>query len=118
MCVDGCPLFGLARAGGAIDLQAAPTRWEARVIVLTQACDLAQAKTSKVLVGWVHAADELVRHGLLKGAGRSRSAVGSRGLVYGWYFLPAAPAPMPLPESIVHLRDLHGPTGGVGTVDR
>jgi hypothetical protein len=30
-----------------------------------------------------------------------------RGLVYGWYFLPAALAPMALPESIVDLRELH-----------
>ena len=103
--VDGCPLFGLAPTGDAIDLHAAPARWEARVIVLTQACDLAQSKTTKVLVGWVHAADELVRHGLLKGP-VVRDQV-RRGQVYGWYFLPAAPAPIPLPESIVDLRDLH-----------
>lgn len=30
-----------------------------------------------------------------------------RGLVYGWYFLPAAQAPIPLPESIIDLHDLH-----------
>jgi hypothetical protein len=30
-----------------------------------------------------------------------------RGQVYGWYFLPAAAAPILLPESIVDLRDLH-----------
>ena len=46
--LDGCPLFGLEPAGEAIDLNAAPSRWEARVIVLTQACDLAQTKTTKV----------------------------------------------------------------------
>ncbi len=30
-----------------------------------------------------------------------------RGQVFGWYFLPAAPAPIPLAESIVDLRELH-----------
>ncbi len=103
--LDGCPLFGLEPRGDAIDLNAVPARWEARVIVLTQACDLAQTKTTKVLVGWVHAADDLVRHGVLKGT-VIRDQV-RRGQVYGWYFLPAAPTPMPLPESIVDLRDLH-----------
>jgi len=30
-----------------------------------------------------------------------------KGLVFGWYFLPAAPAPIALPESIIDLHDLH-----------
>lgn len=30
-----------------------------------------------------------------------------RGQVYGWYFLPAAPEPLALSESIIDLRDLH-----------
>ena len=30
-----------------------------------------------------------------------------RGLIYGWYFLPAAPPPLDLQESIVDLRNLH-----------
>lgn len=59
-----------------------------RVIVLTQACDLAQAKTSKVLVAVVHDAAELVQKGVMK-ASVVRDQV-RRGLVYGWYFLPAA----------------------------
>ena len=85
--IDGCPLFGLEPAGNGIDLNAAPARWEARVIVLTQACDLAQTKTTKVLVGWVHVAADLVREGVLKGS-VVRDQV-RRGQVYGWYFLPA-----------------------------
>jgi hypothetical protein len=28
-------------------------------------------------------------------------------LVFGWYFLPQAPAPVNLPESIVDLHDMH-----------
>ncbi len=36
-----------------------------------------------------------------------------RGLVYGWYFLPAAPPPLDLPESIVDPRDLHTVPKGI-----
>src|SRR5438046_8559097 len=36
-----------------------------------------------------------------------------RGLVHGWYYLPAAPALIELPESIVDLRDLHRVSRGV-----
>jgi hypothetical protein len=101
--LDDCPIFGLEPA--AADPNAAPARWDERVIVLTQACDLAQAKTTRVLVALVHPAQALVDRGILK-APAVRDQV-RRGLVYGWYFLPAAPAPSPLPESIVDLHDLH-----------
>ena len=30
-----------------------------------------------------------------------------RHLVFGWYFIPAATAPLSLPESLVDLRDVH-----------
>ncbi len=103
--LDGCPLFGLEPTGQTIDLHSSPTRWEARVVVLTQACDLAQVKTTKVLVGWAHPAQALVDQGVLK-AQVVRDQV-RRGQVYGWYFLPAAPPPVALPESIIDLRDLH-----------
>jgi hypothetical protein len=102
--LDGCPLFGLEVAPDKIDLDAPPARWLARVIVLTQACDLAQTRTSRALVGWVHSAQDLVQQGVLK-AQTVRDQV-RRGLVYGWYFLPGAAA-LPFPESIVDLRDLH-----------
>jgi hypothetical protein len=102
--VDACPIFGLETAAG-VDLDAAPARWKERVIVLTQACDLAQAKTSKVVVALLHTAQSLVERGALKGPA-IRDQV-RRGLVFGWYFLPAAPAPIPLPESIIDLHDLH-----------
>ena len=75
------------------------------MIVLTQACDLAQAKTSKVLVALLQPAQGLVERGILK-APTIRDQV-RRGLVYGWYFLPAAPTAIPLAESIVDLHDLH-----------
>jgi hypothetical protein len=74
-------------------------------VVLTQACDLAQDKTTRVVVAPVHAAAELVAQGILK-ANVIRDQV-RRGHVFGWYFLPAAPAPIDLAESIVDPRELH-----------
>lgn len=103
--IDGCPLFRQPAKAEVVDLDEMPDRWLSRVIVLTQACDLAHAKTSKVLVAVVHDAAELVQKGILK-ASVVRDHV-RRGLVYGWYFLPAAPAPIIVPESIVDLHDIH-----------
>jgi hypothetical protein len=103
--LDTCPIFGFDIADAAVDLNAAPARWQERVIVLTQACDLAQTKTTKVLAALVQPAQALVDGGVLK-APTIRDQV-RRGLVYGWYFLPAAPDPIPLPESIIDLHDLH-----------
>ena len=102
---DACPIFGLEMSDQNTDLNAAPARWQECVIVLTQACDLAQTKTTKVLVALVHPAQLLVERGILK-AQAIRDQI-RRGQVYGWYYLPAAPVPIPLPESIVDLHDLH-----------
>lgn len=59
--IDGCPIFGAEEIDDALAPQAQPTRWFVRGVVLTQACDLAQAKTSKVLVAVVHDAADLVQ---------------------------------------------------------
>ena len=103
--LDACPIFGLEVPSHGVDLDAAPGRWRERVVVLTQACDLAQTKSTKVLVALVQPAQLLVDRGILKAA-MVRDQL-RRGLVYGWYFLPVAPAPIPVPESIIDLRDLH-----------
>ncbi|MBI1913663.1 MAG: hypothetical protein HYS12_02740 [Planctomycetes bacterium] len=103
--LDACPIFGVEVPTTGVDLDAAPARWRERVVVLTQACDLAQTKTTKVLVALVQPAQLLVERGILK-AVMIRDQL-RRGLVYEWYFLPAAPPPIPLPESIIDLRDLH-----------
>ena len=58
-----------------------------------------------MLVAVVHDAAELVQKGILK-ASAVRDQV-RRGLVYGWYFLPAASTPVNVPESIVDLHDVH-----------
>lgn len=76
----------------------------ARVYVLTQACDLLQAKATQVTVASVLDASDLVARGVLKAAdvrGNIRA-----GRVHGWYFLPKSPS-LGLPESIVDLRTLH-----------
>src|SRR4051812_44909781 len=103
--LDACPILGFDTAGTAGDSIAAPVRWDERVIVLTQACDLAPTKTTKVLVALVYAAQSLVDRAVLK-APMVRDHV-RRGLVHGWYYLPAAPAPISIPELIIDLRDLH-----------
>jgi hypothetical protein len=103
--IDGCPIFALDVTDTEVDLNAPASRWEERVVVLTQSCDLAQNKVTRVLVAVVRSAQELVSQGVLK-ASVIRDHI-RRGLVYGWYFLPAAPEPLALPESIVNLHDLH-----------
>jgi hypothetical protein len=71
------------------------------VVVLTQACDLAQKKATRSLVAVVHDAQRLVDRGILRSA-VVRDQIRSH-RVYGWYFLPAGTA---LAESVVDLRDL------------
>ena len=73
-----------------------------RIITLTQACDLAQAKTSRVVVAVIHESQRLVDDGVLKPAMIREQIRTHR--VYGWYFLPNGPE---LPESLVDLHDLH-----------
>jgi hypothetical protein len=79
--------------------------WTARVIVLSQSCDIVQGKAESVIVATVHNAQALADKGILKG-NVIRDQV-RRHLVYGWYFLPQVSAPVALPEAIVDLRDVH-----------
>lgn len=96
--IDGCPVFRATPEGE-------PERFPARVVVLTQACDLVQTKSDLVVVAVLYPASQLVEEGALKAAA-VRDQV-RRGQVFGWYYLPAAPDPIPLPESIANFRDLH-----------
>ena len=101
-----CPLVGLDATEPPSELRNIPVkRWFSRVIVLTQACDLAQANPGRVLVAPVHDAQQLVDAGVVKGT-VARDQM-RRHLVFGWYFLPAAPAPLQLPEALIDLRDVH-----------
>ncbi len=103
--IDDCPLFRMPVPADGVDLNAEPLRWNTRVVVLTQACDLAQAKSTKILVAMLQPAQRLVDQGVLKPT-TIRDQV-RRGLVYGWYFLPTAASPLELPESIIDLREVH-----------
>jgi hypothetical protein len=103
--LDDCPILVWKLAPPPLDLDVLPEVRIIRVVVLTQACDLAQEKTTRVVVAPIHEAAELVARNVLK-AGAIRDQV-RRGQVFGWYFLPVAPAPITLAESIVDLRELH-----------
>ena len=102
--IDDCPIYRTTPDGGV-------GRQSVRVVVLTQACDLAQTKADQVVVASIIPATLLVEQGVLKGPS-IRDQV-RRGLVFGWYFLPASPDPNSLPESIVNLRDLHTVSRGI-----
>lgn len=73
-----------------------------RVVVLTQACDLAQTKASRAVVAVVHRVEYLVDRGILQSK-LIRDQIRSH-RVYGWYFLPTGAG---VAESIVDLRYLH-----------
>ena len=93
-----CPLLLREGFGESRQLVERPMR----IITVTQACDLAQAKTSRVVVAVVYEAQQLVDDGVLKAAMIREQIRTHR--IYGWYFLPNGPG---VPESLVDLRDLH-----------
>ena len=103
--IDACPIVGLDEDDLFADADVSPSMWRERVIVLTQACDLANVKTTKILVALIQPAQTIVNQGILK-ASVIRDQV-RRSMVYGWYFLPTAPAPVSMTESIIDLHDLH-----------
>lgn len=72
------------------------------VIVLTQACDLENTRSTRVQVAVVHNTKTLVSEGVLK-AQTIRDQV-RRHRVFGWYFLPAGDG---VAESIVDLRNIY-----------
>jgi hypothetical protein len=75
------------------------------VIILTQACDLANDKSARAVVAVVHEATRLVQSGRVTEK-FIRDHV-RKGQVYGWYFLPAHATCPGFPESLVDLMDLH-----------
>lgn len=54
--IEDCPLFSLDDPNAVSDLTVSPVRWQSHVVVLTQACDLAQTKTMRVAIAPVHSA--------------------------------------------------------------
>ena len=76
----------------------------ARVVVLTQTCDLVQGKAARAVVAVCYPAQLLIDRQILKPTTiRDQIRLGK---MYGWYFLPAAEE-IGLTESVVDLRDLH-----------
>ncbi len=100
--LDACPLVFWADQMRSVADNDKPQSVLARVIILSQACDLANDKTARAVV---HNAANLVETGRVKEK-FIRDNV-RRGQVYGWYFLPAHPTCLGFPESLVDLRDLH-----------
>lgn len=98
--VDSCPLLFWDEASSGEPPQSRV--FLGKVVLLTQACDLAQAKSTRVVVALVHDAHILVNAGILTPRVIQEQVRLHR--VYGWYFLPAASF---IGESIVDLRDLH-----------
>src|SRR5260370_35737707 len=82
-----CPILVWKLAPPPLDLDVPPEVRIIRVVVLTQACDLAQDKPTRVVVAPVHEAAELVARNILK-AGAIRAQVG-RGQSVGWDSRPA-----------------------------
>jgi len=102
--IRGCPLVVVESYDPAQPERLPVTGAPTLVILLTQACDLANQKAKAIVVAAVLDAQTLVAQGLLKAAdvkGPLRA-----GRVYGWYFLPKS-AELGLPEMIVDLRQLH-----------
>jgi hypothetical protein len=98
--LDECPILVWHQDRPAAPAE--PGTVKVRVVVLTQACDLAQAKATRVLVAVVHDVHHLVARGILQSKVIRDQVRTHR--VYGWYFLPTGDR---LQESIIDLRDLH-----------
>ena len=103
--LDDCPLVLWADQTREVVEGDKPLSVRARVIVLTQACDLANHKTVRAVVAQIHEAAHLVQTGRVTEK-VIRDQV-RKGQVYGWYFLPAHLTCPGFPESVVDLRDLH-----------
>src|SRR5437899_2787015 len=98
--LDDCPILFWEIPGP--ENQPESATMPVRVVVLTQACDLAQVKATRVLVAVIYRVQHLIDRGILQSKiirGQIRTH-----RVYGWYFLPTGGA---VEESVVDLRDLH-----------
>lgn len=98
--VTDCPILSWECPAAGAPLESASIN--VRAVVLTQACDLVQAKATPVLVAVVRQVQHLVERGALQSK-MIRDQIRMH-RVYGWHFLPAGTG---VDESIVDLRDLH-----------
>ena len=102
--IEGCPLLAVREFDLANPDAVTAADALARVVVLTQACDLVNQKVSHVVIAVVHDAESLVTSGKLK-ATDVRGPIRA-GRVFGWYFLPKNDE-FGLREMIVDFRQLH-----------
>jgi len=87
--LDDCPILVWKPAAPPLDLDVPPEIRIIRVVVLTQACDLAQDKTTRVVVAPVHDAAELVArvpvHSGLDGV--MHNGVGAQRDIHRWLII-------------------------------
>ena len=102
--VDGCPILQIVKFDDARPTSPQVACSTHRVVVLTQACDLANQKTQRITVAIVYDAEFLVAQGIVTKAD-VRGPIRA-GRVYGWYFLPRS-RECDFSESIVDLRQLY-----------
>ena len=115
--LDACPLVFWGDETRKVAEGHKPQSVQARVIILTQACDLANEKTVRATVAVVHDAAHLVKTGRVKDK-FIRDHV-RKGQVYGWYFLTAHPSCPGFPESLVDLTgSSHGAPFFTGSTSR
>jgi hypothetical protein len=107
--IDACPITALPESMTVAAPGMTAALIAARVVVVTQTCDLVQLKAPRAVVAVVYPAQTVVERGGLKPtAVRDQARLGK---MFGWYFLPADGG-LGLPESLIDLRDLHTvPTG-------
>lgn len=101
--LEACPILELTEYDLDGKRPLATTYALQRILVLTQTCDLANAKTRLVIVAVVLDAQSLIDQQMVKAAD-IRGPIRA-GRVYGWYFLPKS-VELGLPEMIVDLRQL------------
>lgn len=102
--IRDCPLIKVADDGFVDSDDFEIVKGAERVLVLTQTCDLAQEKVTRVVVALAVPAADIVAGGELKAAD-VRGPIRA-GRVFGWYFLPKDDG-LGIPELIVDLRQLH-----------
>mgnify|MGYP007073184494 CR=1 FL=1 len=108
--INGCPILTIGRFDRQDPANPAAGCTLSRVVVLTQACDLAQGKASRAVVAVCYPAQQVIDDGALKPSEVKGPVRAAR--VYGWYFLPAHAA-YGIPELLVDLRQIHTVEVGV-----